>query len=74
MQTVWVVTEMLSSGHEFQISGVYSTADLAIAACKTDNHAAVSMIVDRDYSDETKFLVCSRANPAGVMTDSNAKT
>lgn len=72
MQTVWIVTELV--GHEFEIAGVYSTAELALAACTTDKHGAVPMVLDRDYSDETKFLVCSRAHPAGIMTDSNAKT
>lgn len=66
MQTVWIVTLLV--GNEFEISGVYSTADLAMAACKTDMHGTIPMMVDRDYSDETEFMVHSRTHPAGIMT------
>jgi len=68
---VWVVVRIGSDGLE--IDGIYSSQDKALAACTPKlgvmQTAAVPMEVDKDYSDKTRFLVTTPANPQGVMTD-----
>lgn len=65
MNTAWVVVRH-SKFAGIEIDGVYSTKERALAACGPDS-LAVPLDVDRDYTDETEFLVATPRRPEGYM-------
>lgn len=65
---VWMLARFEPNG-SFEVNGIYSSEEKALAACTDDLTGAACFEMDRDYSDTTEFWMVSRAHPNGVMTD-----
>jgi hypothetical protein len=69
---VWVVTRVKDYGPpmDWEINGVFSSVESALAHCD-ENSAAALFFIGEDMRDETRFFIATLANPAGAWTDNS---
>lgn len=65
---VWMLARFEPDG-SFEVNGIYSSQEKALAACVDDLTGAACFEMDHDYTETTEFWMVSRAHPDGVMTD-----
>lgn len=69
---VWVVCTLLEGekAGQFEVQGVYTTKEAALAACTDPLTSAARFELNRDYRGQFEFDVVTPANPEPVKTTS----
>lgn len=69
MSSAWAIFRLKdheSGGVDWDCIGVCTTKERALEMCKDNKTAGAHFELDKDYTEETRFFVVSKANPEGI--------